>query len=123
MQLRVVAIATGLILLCVGLMANRHAAEVAHVREQSGRIVHAQQASEHHEASTSAHLHGIDGHTHAGDCELLALAHERITIAKAPVIVAPVATTFTFVTAAVHDIVVTRAAYRIAPKTSPPLAA
>jgi hypothetical protein len=121
-QQRAVAIATTLILLCVGFMANRHEAEVAHVREQSGRIVHAQQAAEHHEASTNAHLHGIESHKHAGDCSLLALAHERIAIASAPALAIPVESSAAFVPAAAHDIVVARATYRIAPKTSPPSA-
>lgn len=111
-----------LIVLSVGFLAQRHEAETAHVRELSGRIVHAQELAEHHELSASAHLHGREAHRHSGDCSLLALAHERGTIATAPVAIAAAAATYTLPAAELHDVVVARAAYRIAPKTSPPSA-
>jgi hypothetical protein len=122
LQRRAVAIATTLTLLCVGFLANRHEAEVAHVREHSGRVVHAQELGEHHEVSASAHLHGREVHEHAGDCSLRALAHERITLAVAVVVATPVETTALVAEVAPRVAYVASAKYRIAPKTSPPTA-
>lgn len=123
MQKRAVAIATTLILLCVGFLANRHEAEVAHVREQSGRIVHAQELAEHHEISTNAHLHGREVHEHAGDCSLLALAHERLTTTPIVLVTLPVAATTKVEIVPVHEARAVAGAYRYAPKTSPPVTA
>ena len=122
MQQRFVAIATALTFLLVGLFARHHEAEAAHVREQSGRIVHAQSLSEHHEVSTNAHLHGREVHKHTGDCSLLVLAHAPLLDAAAVVIATPVASSTPVVVARALGTASTRVGYRIAPKTSPPQA-
>ena len=121
LQKRSVAIATALILLSVGLLAQHHEAEAAHVREQSGRMVHAQSLAEHHDASSNAHMHGREVHRHAGECSLLAIAHAPAHHAAAPVITAT-ATTTSHVETSPPAVVQSIAAYRFAPKTSPPLA-
>ena len=122
LQKRVVAIATALSLVCVGLLARHHEAQAAHARESSGRIVHAQELADHHVGGVNAHLHEAVRHDHAGDCGLLALAHAPILDAAPVVLATPVAT----LTHAVPPLVVVTGAsiagYRLAPKTSPPSA-
>lgn len=122
MQKRCVAIATALILLGVGLLAQRHEADVAHAKEHSGRVVHAQGVADHHHTDKAAHLHGREVHEHAGDCSLLAMLHERIVQAAAPVAVTPAAAIELLAESAHRDVVVAIAPYRLAPKTSPPSA-
>jgi hypothetical protein len=119
---RSVAIATALILLCVGMFARHHEAEAAHVREQSGRIVHAQELAEHHDASTNAHLHGRELHKHAGECGLLAIAYAPAIDASAPIVVTPAAQAVLVAAEPALHVATSIAAYRFAPKTSPPSA-
>ena len=119
-QQRSVAFATALILLCVGFLANRHEAEAAHVRERSGRVVHAQALAEHHEVSASAHLHGREVHAHLGECALHAITHAPVVHAAGVVVVTPVESTATLVAASAPAAGGAIAAYRLAPKTSPP---
>jgi hypothetical protein len=122
MHVRVVAIATTLAFVAVGLLAQRHEAEAAHAREQSGRIVHAQALADHHETSPNTHLHKRDAHGHAGDCSLLTMAHERlVSSSHTPIVVATEAVALVEV-AASHDVASPIATYRLAPKTSPPSA-
>ena len=122
MQKRAVAIATALSLVCVGLLARWHEGEAAHAQEQSGRVVHAQALEGHHELSASAHLHGREVHSHAGDCTLLAMMHEPIAMASPWVIATPVEATTPIVGGELVATHSTIAAYRLAPKTSPPAA-
>jgi hypothetical protein len=121
LQKRSVAIATALILLSVGLLARHHEAEAAHVREASGRMVHAQELADHHESSTNAHLHGREVHAHAGDCSLLAIAHAPALHAGTLVVAAAVELT-TSTELAPLAVTPSVAAIRFAPKTSPPSA-
>lgn len=121
MQKRSVAIATALILLSVGLLARHHEAEAVHVREASGRMVHAEALAEHHETTTNAHLHGREAHGHAGECSLLAIAHAPALHVGA-LVVAAAATLTSYVAIAPVVAASSIAAYRFAPKTSPPLA-
>jgi hypothetical protein len=116
----VVAVATAVAFVAVGLLAQRHEAETAHAREHSGRVVHAQALADHHEASPAAHLHGRDGHGHAGDCSLLAMAHERLVVSSHVLSAAATTAIALIEAAASHDSVATIATYRLAPKTSPP---
>ena len=120
---RITAIATALILLCVGLFARHHEGETAHAREHSGRVVHAHAVADHHGASTSAHLHARDVHSaHAGECSLLAIAHAPALHVAAPVVATPAASTTVLLAAAPSLVSSSTAAYRLAPKTSPPSA-
>ncbi len=118
---RATAFATALILLAVGWLGARHEAEVSHGRDEAGRAVHAQELADHHELGATAHLHGREVHEHAGACMLLAIAHPPFANAAPP---SSVAARQEFIdasgapcTAASHT---TLAAYRLAPKTSPP---
>lgn len=122
LQVRLVAIATALLLLTVGLLARHHEAEMAHVSERSGRVVHAHALSEHHEPGTTAHLHGREAHAHAGDCSLLALAHAPLLHTAPFVVATPVAARVSDAAPAAPDARRAIAAYRFAPKTSPPSA-
>ena len=122
MQKRVVATAAALILLCVGLLVKRHEADTAHAREQSGRVIHAQEVDGHHEVSPTAHLHGRAAHGsgHAGECAFVAIAHAPLVGVTAPTVVARVASQLVIVEVVhAHAGVAT---YLIAPKTSPPTA-
>ena len=119
LQKRSVAIATALILLSVGLLARHHEAEAAHVRESSGRMVHAQALAEHHGTTPNAHLHGREVHAHAGECSLLAIAHAP-ALHVGSLGVAAVATLTSHLELAPSAIASSIAAYRFAPKTSPP---
>lgn len=124
-QKRGVAIATALILLCVGLLARHHEAEAAHVRERSGRVVHAQELAGHHEASgwsgRTAHLHGREVHRHAGECTLVAIAHVPAVASVAPsLLAAPAGSAAAPLPARAATAARSIATYRIAPKTSPP---
>jgi hypothetical protein len=122
MQKRVVALATALTLLCVGLLARHHASEAAHAREHSGQIVHAQELADHHVVGTNAHLHEAAAHEHAGDCSLLAIAYAPL-LATARVVIATPAAATSVVGAALATVSgASIAAYRLAPKTSPPVA-
>ena len=122
MHMRVVAIATALAFVAVGFLAQRHEAETAHAREHSGRVVHAQALADHHETSPSAHLHGREVHAHAGDCSLLAMAHERFVSSSHAAIVTAIEAVAAVDVAPTHDALATIVTYRLAPKTSPPTA-
>jgi|SRR5688572_4343798 ABC-type nickel/cobalt efflux system permease component RcnA len=120
MQKRAVALATALMLVCVGLVARWHETEVAHAHEQSGRVIHAQELADHHEHSSTDHLHGSAADGHVGDCALLAMAHDSSVLA-APIVLATRAGALAPIVS--RDAVTwhtTLAAYRLAPKTSPP---
>jgi hypothetical protein len=121
-QKRLVAIATALILLGVGLLAKQHEAEAAHAHEHSGQIVHAQKLADHHEPDSTAHLHGREDHGHHGACTLLAIAHQPIVHTTAGIAVAVTRITRSLGEVATTEPRASIAAYRLAPKTSPPSA-
>jgi hypothetical protein len=117
---RAAAAITAALLLIVGWLGARHEAEVAHVRDHKGDMVHAPRLEGHHEVGPTAHLHGREVHSHDdGRCSLLAVAHASIAVAKpaAAVIAALAQEVGAPPVAAVHSAI---AGYRLAPKTSPP---
>jgi hypothetical protein len=121
-QKRVVAVATALILLCVGFLARHHAAEAAHAREHSGQIVHAQELADHHVVGANAHLHESAVHEHAGDCSLLAIAYAPL-LDTTPLLIATPAASSTEISRTLLSVTGgSVAGYRLAPKTSPPTA-
>jgi hypothetical protein len=122
MQKRVVAIATALALVCVGLLARHHQAEAAHAREHSGQIVHAQELADHHVVGTNAHLHESAKHDHAGDCSLLAVLHAPLLETHSVSLSLAPAATIAILAPVVAPPRAAIAGYRIAPKTSPPVA-
>lgn len=109
------------LLLIVGWLGARHEAEVAHVRDQNGDLVHAQGLEGHHEVGPTAHIHGREAHAHgASTCSLLAVAHTPLIAAKSPAAAAVVAVAQDLGTPPVASVHGAIAGYRLAPKTSPP---
>lgn len=118
---RAVAAITAAFLLLVGWLAARHEADVAHVRDQRGDVVHAEELADHHEVSPSTHLHGREDHGHIdGACELIGLAHTSLLVAQPPAGVALVAVAEDLGAPPVIVRAGSVARYLIAPKTSPP---
>ena len=116
---RAVAAVTAVALILVAWLGAYHEADVAHVRDGAGHVVHAQELADHHATDTAAHLHGRAEHPHAdGACALLATLHARASTGFIAV------TTVTAIAAgprpALAAIPPSIAPYRIAPKTSPP---
>lgn len=119
---RAVAALVAAVLICVGWLGAHHRAEVVHVRDGSGSMIHAAALADHHASDSAAHVHGRADHRDApGACTLLAI------------LIAPPATAFTVAVIADASILPAAppalasvppalAAYRLAPKTSPPLA-
>ncbi|HSK04467.1 MAG TPA: hypothetical protein VK932_24600 [Kofleriaceae bacterium] len=118
---RAAAALSAALLLFVGLLGARHEAEVAHVRDQRGDLVHAQELADHHHSGSAAHLHGRADHGHApGACALLAALHASAVAPRPPAAVVAALVAYDLaapLTAAVHGGI---AGYRLAPKTSPP---
>jgi hypothetical protein len=120
---RGVAAITALLFVACGVLAMRHEASTAHVRDRAGAFVHARELTGHH-ASHDSDIHGQrDPEADTGECALLTAFHQAASadIAR-PAIVAAVRTfrvrhaaRIAF-TAAITDV------YRLAPKTSPPAA-
>jgi hypothetical protein len=118
---RAAAALSAVLLVAVGLLGARHGAEVAHVRDQKGDLVHAQELADHHQTGPAAHLHARDDHAHApGACALLAFLHAPAVAARPPGAALTLAVAHDLgapPVAAVHTAI---AGYRLAPKTSPP---
>jgi hypothetical protein len=109
------------LLIVVGWFGAWHEAEVAHVRDGRGELVHAHELAELHHDGPAAHLHGRHAHEHLpGACALLAVAHATTVAARAiaPDTIPPIPYELAATQlAAVHGAI---ARYRLAPKTSPP---
>ncbi|MBA3821745.1 MAG: hypothetical protein H0X17_22870 [Deltaproteobacteria bacterium] len=114
------AVVTALILLGVGWMGARHQAEVAHVRDTAGRIVHGHELADHHATSSTAHLHGRADHGHSSTCALLANLHAPIAFPAGVATVSTVSHASEIAVAIAPAPSATIASYRLAPKTSPP---
>ncbi|HSK00817.1 MAG TPA: hypothetical protein VK932_06235 [Kofleriaceae bacterium] len=117
---RAVAAFAAVVLILAGWLGAHHEAEVAHVRDGTGHAVHAQELADHHAPDDLAHLHGSAEHQHLpGACALLATLLARTTIPPAVAATADLAITAGSLHAAAAA-PSTIAAYRLAPKTSPP---
>jgi hypothetical protein len=117
---RAVAAFTAAVLILAGWLSAHHEADVAHVRDGTGRVVHAQELADHHVPDTAAHLHGRAEHQHApGACALLATLFARPAVAPA-ISVTVDAAIVSEILPATDAIPAAIAAYRLAPKTSPP---
>lgn len=119
---RAVAALSAAVLLVIGWLSARHEAEVSHVRDQRGDMVHAQGLADHHEVSAAAHLHSRDDHGHAGACALLAVTGAAALTPAAPAALALPAIAAEPEAVPLVPIHGAIAPYRIAPKTSPPAA-
>ena len=124
MRVRVVAATTAVWLIVCGLLAARHEATVAHVRDGAGGYMHARGLTGHHQGNNSD-IHGQrNPDADAGECALLTAFHQA-----ASAHVTPPAVVATACATDVQDLVraaplrAAAAVYRLAPKTSPPAAA
>ncbi|MDQ3370716.1 MAG: hypothetical protein M3680_35310 [Myxococcota bacterium] len=117
---RIPAVVTALILLGVSWMGARHQAEVAHVRDTAGQIVHGHELADHHATSPIAHLHGRADHGHSSTCALLANLHTPIAVPASVATVAALSHASEVIAAIAPAPSATIASYRLAPKTSPP---
>jgi hypothetical protein len=117
---RAVAAFAAAVLIFVGWLGAHHRAEVAHVHDPSGSLVHAAELADHHAADSAAHVHGRADHRDApGACTLLATLHARPTAAPAVAVLADAAI-LPAPPPAIAAVPPAIAAYRLAPKTSPP---
>jgi hypothetical protein len=123
-RIRVIAAATALWLVACGVLAARHEANVAHVRDAAGAYIHGKALAGHHEGHSS----DIHGQRHpdadAGECALLNAFHQPASadVASPAVVTIACATPVWRIDPdAVSAIAV--AVYRFAPKTSPPATA
>jgi hypothetical protein len=117
---RFVAAFTGLWLLTCGFLVARHEAEVLHVRDRAGRVVHGA-LGDSRDGDGEQRIHARDSASHDHHvCLLAASLHQRAAIEPAA-IASPVA----IVGLVVDDPAgqagrPQRHVYRLAPKTSPP---
>ncbi|MEJ7596400.1 MAG: hypothetical protein WKG01_00705 [Kofleriaceae bacterium] len=124
LQERIAAVVATVAFLLVGLLGRGHAAEVAHVEDGKGRLVHAQNddaLAAHDRTSRATHLHEHAAHDDTGACSLLAVVHQAAIAALAPTSIVHAvehATVLVSARGTVHPSV----DYRLAPKTSPPIA-
>ena len=118
----IVASLVALWLVVSGALAARHEAQVAHVVDQrSGLVVHATHLTGHH-ATGTADIHGqADPKTDHDVCGLLAALGQPARPATPAVALLP-AGQLSLVTAPEAPAIGAGALYRIAPKTSPPIA-
>jgi hypothetical protein len=118
---RAVAALSAALLIVMGLLGARHEAEVAHVRDGNGDLVHGQELAEHHENGAAAHMHGREDHSHIeGACGLLAVLHAPAVASRPPAALVPLAVSHELTVPAIAAVHGAIPAYRLAPKTSPP---
>jgi hypothetical protein len=121
MQKRGTAIIAAACILLAHLVSLHHETTVDHVRDSHGEMEHAHHLAEHHEASSTPHLHGNGAESHAdvGVCALLAGLEQSTILPTCPAIAAtlsPIAITLEIPRSAVASVSV----LDYAPKTSPP---
>jgi hypothetical protein len=124
MRCRVIAAATALWFVACGVLAARHEATVAHVRDAAGSYVHGKALAGHHDGHNSD-IHGQrNPDADAGACALLSTYHQPASAdISAPAVVATACTTHERHIAPATFLTTAAAVYRLAPKTSPPVAA
>ena len=123
MRSRGIAAITAVWLVVCGVVAMRHEAQVAHVRDRAGAYVHARALIGHH-AGHNADIHGQrNPDADVGDCALLTAAHQAASahVTRPTVVTAARATCVQDTRRAAPPAVVA-AILRLAPKTSPPVA-
>jgi hypothetical protein len=123
-RVRVIAATTALWLVLCGVLAARHEATVAHVRDAVGSYVHGKALAGHHEGHNS----DIHGQRHpdadAGECALLTAFHQPASAdVTAPAVVTTARATHVRHITPAASFAIAAAVYRLAPKTSPPAAA
>jgi hypothetical protein len=120
----VIAAATALWLVLCGVLAARHEATVAHVRDAAGGYVHGKALAGHHQGHNSD-IHGQrNPDADAGECALLTAFHQPASAGvTAPAVVTTACATHVRHIAPVAVPAIAAVVYRLAPKTSPPAAA
>lgn len=121
--LRAIAAATALWLVLCGVLAARHEATVAHVRDAAGGYVHGKALVGHH-AGHQSDIHGQrQPDADAGECALLTAFHQPASAdVMAPAVVTTARATHVRHTTPSASLAIAAAVYRLAPKTSPPAA-
>jgi hypothetical protein len=120
---RVIAAVTALWLVVGGVLAAHHEATVRHVRDAAGGYVHGAALAGHHTGHDSD-IHGQrNPDADTGDCALLTALHQPAAGAAGAPVVALAARTVR-AAAPPHAVAFGSASalYRLAPKTSPPVA-
>ncbi|TMQ02707.1 MAG: hypothetical protein E6J91_50525 [Deltaproteobacteria bacterium] len=114
---------TAVWLVVSGVLAAHHEAVVGHVRDRSGAYLHAPTLVGHR-AGGAADMHGERKRTaDVGDCALLTAFHQAASARVAtPAVVTAARAIDVQVTAGAAIAAIATAVYRLAPKTSPPVA-
>jgi hypothetical protein len=124
MRVRVIAAVTALWLVTCGVLAARHEATVAHVRDAAGSYVHGTTLAGHHVGHDSDVHRQRHPNADTGECALLTASHQPVSAdVTAPVVVTTACATHVRHIARSASSVVAAEVYRLAPKTSPPAAA
>ena len=124
MRVRVIAATTALWLVLCGVLAARHEATVAHVRDAAGGYVHGKALVGHHDGRNSDIHSQRHPDADAGECALLTAFHQPASAdVTAPAVVTTACATHVRHIASVALVASAAAVYRLAPKTSPPAAA
>jgi hypothetical protein len=124
MRSRGIAAITAVLFVACGVLAMRHEAATAHIRNRAGGFAHARTLTGHHTGGESDIHRQRNPEADAGDCALLTAFHQ----AASAEIAAPAVVTLPSALRAddIPDRARTapwREVYRIAPKTSPPATA
>ena len=120
---RGIAAFTAVWLVVCGVLAMRHEASVAHVRDRAGAYVHARTLVGHH-AGRDADIHGQrNPEADVGDCALLTAAHQPVSASvTGPAVVTTAGVSCVQAPPRAAISAIAAAIYRLAPKTSPPVA-
>jgi hypothetical protein len=119
-----IALLAGLWLIAGGVLGMRHEAHVTHVLDGIGQAVHAAKLTGAHEAGSQSDIHGqADRNSDHGLCAVSTTLHQAGSPehAKPEVSLAPPTWLDSAATHA-RIAVASRHVYRLAPKTSPPVA-
>jgi hypothetical protein len=124
MRSRGIAAITAALFVACGMLAMRHEAATAHIRNRAGGFVHARALTGHHTGGESDIHRQRNPGADAGDCALLTAFHQAASAEIAPpAVAAPLSTQCADDTPGRARTAHWREVYRIAPKTSPPAAA
>ena len=121
---RVLAAVTGLWLVAFGVLGARHESQVAHyVDARTGVVLHASAMASHHRCQQSD-IHATRGATTDDVCGVAQTLHQASSPAVAHVqIASAVSFALDLVSSPTRSTTAQRHVLRLAPKTSPPLAA
>lgn len=123
MCFRAIAAATAVWFVLCGVLAARHEATVAHVRDAAGSYVHGKALAGHHDGRNCDIHNQRHPDADAGECALLTAFHQPASASvTAPAVVTTACTTQERPIGRAAFPAIAAAVYRLAPKTSPPAA-